>query len=61
MALNDTDTILVDPDAIDYINNKEIEEGSSLFKFQIIEYFFEWLKKQPINKQVSFIKEALGD
>lgn len=61
MSLNDTDSILVDPDAIDYINSKEIEEGSPLFKFQVIEYFFEWLKKQPRSKQVEFLKEALSD
>ncbi len=61
MSLNDTDSILVDPDAIEYINTKEAEEGTPLFKFQIIEYFFEWLKKQPRNKQVEFLKEALSD
>lgn len=61
MSLNNTDSILVDPEAIDYINEKEEEEGSALFKFQIIEYFFEWLKKQPMTKQVEFLKEALSD
>lgn len=59
MSLNDTDNILVDPDSIAYIEEKEAEEGCALAKFQIIEYFFEWLKQQPKPQQVDFLREAL--
>lgn len=57
MALNDTDNILVDPEAIAYIESKE---GSGLAKFEVIELFFEWLKTQPRAKQVEFLREALS-
>lgn len=60
MALNDTDRILLDPEAIEYIEKKENEGGFPLLKFQIVEYFFEWLKDQPKAKQVEFLREALS-
>ncbi len=59
MSLTDTDVILIDPDAITYIDEKEKEEGTPLLKFQVIEYFFEWLKTQPATKQMEFLREAL--
>ncbi len=61
MSLNSTDDILLDPEAIDYIEKKEQEEGVSLSKFQVIEYFFEWLKTQSQVKQLTFLREALSD
>lgn len=61
MSLNDTDAILVDPEAIAYIEKKEQEEGVALSKFQIIEFFFEWMKTQSISKQLLFLREALRD
>ena len=59
MALNDTDAILLDPEAIAYIEKKEREVGVPLSKFQVIEFFFEWLKVQPQVKQLEFLREAL--
>ncbi len=61
MSLTETDTILIDPAAIEYISNKEIEEGTPLLKFQIIEYYFEWLSKQPPSYQMQFLREALRE
>lgn len=61
MSLTDTDAILVDPEAIAYIEAKETEEGVALSKFQVVEFFFEWLKKQPQAKQLLFLREALRD
>ncbi len=61
MALNDTDAILVDPEAIEYIEKKEKEEGVALSKFQVVEYFFEWLQKQPAAKRLAFLREALNE
>lgn len=59
MSLTDTDAILIDAIAIEYIENKELEEGVPLSKFQVIEYFFEWLQLQPVVKQMEFLREAL--
>lgn len=59
MSLTDTDAILIDPAAIEFIEKKEQEEGSPLAKFQVIEFFFEWLKQQPAQKQMEFLREAL--
>lgn len=61
MSLTDTDAILVDPEAIAYIEKKETEEGVPLSKFQVVEYFFEWLKTQTQARQVEFLREALRD
>jgi hypothetical protein len=61
MSLTETDAILVDPAAIEYIAKKELEEGSPLLKFQVIEYFFEWLSKQPAQYQMQFLREALRE
>lgn len=61
MSLTETDAILIDPAAIDYISKKEIEEGTPLLKFQVVEYFFEWLSQQPSQYQMQFLREALRE
>ena len=61
MPLVNTDDILIDPGAITFIEKREEENGIYLSKFEIVEYFFEWLKKQPRPYQVDFIREALSD
>ena len=60
MSLRSTDAILVDPNAIAYIEAVEAREGE-LSKFEVIEHFFEWLKTQPRGQQVSFLREALSE
>ena len=59
MSLRDTDIILIAPEAIAYIEQEEAGETASLSKFEIVELFFEWLKKQPPSYQMSFLKKAL--
>lgn len=61
MSLIDSDQIMVPPEAIAFIEDRELEEGCSLAKFEIVEYFFEWLKKQPTTFKVMFLKQALKD
>lgn len=61
MSLIATDIIYISPKAITFIEEKEKENGIYLSKFEIIENFFEWLKREPINYQVSFLREALSD
>ena len=41
MSLRSTDAILVNPEAIAYIEDVEKAEGVPLSKFEIIEHFFE--------------------
>ena len=60
MSLRKSDVILIDPEAIAYIEAMEEKEGP-LSKFEIIELFFEWLKTQPRPYQVKFLREALND
>ena len=59
MSLRDTDIILIAPEAIAYIEQEEAGETAPLSKFEIVELFFEWLKKQPPSYQMSFLKKAL--
>ncbi len=59
MPLRNTDDILVDPEAIAYIERVQEQQGD-LSKFEIIEYFFEWLKTQPRPQQIQFLREALS-
>jgi len=59
MPLLGTDVILVDPAAIKYI--EQMETSAPLSKFEVIEFFFEWLKAQPRTYQVQFLREALSD
>lgn len=61
MPLRGTDAILIDPEALEYIEAVEQAEGAPLSKFEIIEYFFEWLKTQPRSYQVKFLREALSE
>lgn len=61
MPLRNTDAILVDPEAIAYIERAEEAERLILSKFEVIEYFFEWLKRQPRGQQIEFIREALSE
>jgi len=42
-----------------YIEQEEAGETAPLSKFEIVELFFEWLKKQPPSYQMSFLKKAL--
>lgn len=58
---HDDDEIVIDAEAISFIEEKEREEGLSLAKFEIIEYFFEWLKEQPPSYKVWFLKKVLHE
>ena len=60
MPLRDSDAILIPAEAIAYIEQRETAEGS-LVKFEVVEYFFEWLKQQPKTYQVKFLREALSE
>lgn len=59
MALRETDEIKISAEAIEYIESKEGTTG--LAKYEIIEYFFDWLKDQPRANQAEFLKEALSE
>jgi hypothetical protein len=61
MSLRKTDTILIDSEAIAYIEAAETAEGTPLAKCEIVEYFFDWLKIQPRKYQLLFLKEALSE
>lgn len=61
MSLRDSDKIIIDPDALAFIEDKEQEEGYPLAKFEVIEFFFEWLKVQSPSYKVQFIKLAIYD
>ena len=47
--------IIVPAEAVKYIEDK----GDNLFKFEVIEGFFEWLKLQPKAKAKALVKELL--
>ena len=53
------DEFLVDPEAIRYLEDIECKEGLPLSKVEVIEYFFEWLRSQPKDKQYPFLLEVL--
>ncbi len=61
MPLLGTDEILIDPEALEYIERFEVEGKPTLSKFEVIEYFFEWLKKQTPTYQVKFLREAISE
>lgn len=61
MALTDTDTIFIPADAIAYIEQKETAAGVYLSKFEIIEFFFDWIREQPKTTQVDFLRKAISD
>ena len=55
MSLRESDKILVDPEAILYIEKIENLEKLPLSKFEIIEHFFDWLKESPKKYQLEFL------
>jgi len=61
MSLRSTDAFLISHKALSYIEQKEQAEGLPLAKIEVIEYFFEWLREQPLKFQVSFLRKALSD
>lgn len=61
MSLTEDDQVIVPPEAIAFIEDKELEEGCAFIKFEVIEYFFEWLRKQPPTFKAAFLKQALKD
>jgi len=61
MPLLGTDEILIPPEALEYIERFELAGGSTLSNFEVIEYFFEWLKDQPPAYQVKFLREAMSE
>ena len=61
VSLRSTDAILIAPEAIAYIEEMELQEGAALSKFEVVEFFFEWLKTQPRGYQVGFLREAVSE
>jgi hypothetical protein len=56
MSLTDADEIKIPAEALSYIENRC---GPTPFKYEIIELFFDWLRKQDSVYIVNFLKEAL--
>lgn len=56
MSLTDADEIKISAEALAYI---EAKCGDSPFKYEVIEVFFEWLRRQDSVYIVNFLKEAL--
>ncbi len=58
MSLLKSDEILVPTEALEYI---ELRGGPRPLKFEVIEQFFEWLRKQDKDYVVGFLRHALSD
>ena len=57
MSLTNTDEVLVPPEALEYI--EKAANGETLFNFEVVEHFFEWLRRQDKQYIVDFLRKAL--
>lgn len=61
MSLLDTDTIVIPAEAVAFIERREQREAAPLAKYEVIEFFFEWLRHQAPAYQVAFLRLALSE
>ena len=59
MGLRDTDDVIIPYEALEKIEQADDKSGP-LLHFEVIEVFFEWLKEQPPEVIVGFLREALN-
>jgi len=59
MGLRDTDDIIIPYEALEKIEEANDKNGL-LLHFEVIELFFDWLKEQPPEEIVRFLREALS-
>ena len=53
----DEEEIKIPADAIAFIESR----GTNLFKFEVVEYFFEWLKTVDGTRRAKLLGELLAD